>query len=188
MPLNYTVHVGKCTCSARDIIYYGRTFIQNCTEVRYQAVKRCLPIVRVDLERCIHADSKALLCCMQGLACGVAACVSNDLQMPSEGIDCVCYKHDVLIPAHQLTLPCTATKQRKQKQHIDLYIRHTNSCYKFWQSAVSQLTCCASHNDPLHPMVDLSLYVRIVSSEIEFAIFSVGSFDSGDQSCLPKDL
>ena len=61
-----------------------------------------LAIVWVDLQRCMHANCKALLCCMESLLRGVASCVADDHDVVAEEIHSVADEHDVLIPVHEL--------------------------------------------------------------------------------------
>ena len=50
----------------------------------------------------MHANCKALLCCMESLLGGVAAGVANDQDVVAEEVHSMADKHDVLIPIHEL--------------------------------------------------------------------------------------
>lgn len=98
------------TCSAGDVVYNGGSLTDDSTEVCHQSIERRFAIVWVDLQRCMHANCKTLLCRVQRLPGGVAASIAYDLQLIAKAVDCVCDQHDVLIPTHQLALPCMVSE------------------------------------------------------------------------------
>eukprot|EP00983_Pelagomonas_calceolata_P050869 1142173-Pelagomonas_calceolata.AAC.1 len=64
--------------TAGHVVDNGGALVQCGAQVRDQARGRGLAVVRVDLQRCVHAHREALLRGMQRLACAVAASVAHN--------------------------------------------------------------------------------------------------------------
>ncbi len=65
---------------------------------------RCFPVVGVDLQCGIHPHRKPLLRRMQRFSRRITASVTDHRHSLPEGVDGVRDQHNVLIPAHQLSL------------------------------------------------------------------------------------
>ena len=76
-----------------------------------------LAIVGVDLQGGMHANRKALLCCMESLLGGVAPCVADDQDVVAEEIHSMADQHYVLIPVHELH------SKHARLQHISTWIK-----------------------------------------------------------------
>ena len=74
------------------VIKDARALIQHRAKVVQQTAARRLAVIRVDLQRRVHAHRKALLRRMNGLARRIAAGVANNKQLPAKLVDGVCYQ------------------------------------------------------------------------------------------------
>lgn len=133
------------------------TLGQRLPKVPEQPRSARLPVVRVDLQRAVHPDGKALLRRVQRLARRVGPRVPDDQQAllalllaalaPSERVDRVRDQHHVLVPAHQLALARRAAD---------------------------------------HQAVDAGRELRgderVVAVEVDAAVGEVGGLDGGDQA------
>ena len=118
-----------------------------------------LAVVRVDLQRAVHAHREPLLRRVQRLARRVGPGVADDEQAPlalaaaaaalapAEGVDGVRDQHHVLVPAHQLALARRA-----------------------------------ADDQPVDAARELRGDERVVRVEVDAAVGEVGGLDRGDEA------
>ncbi|GER27166.1 phosphotyrosine protein phosphatases superfamily protein, partial [Striga asiatica] len=78
--------------------------------------------VKPSREGGVHADGKALLGCMDGLAGRVASGVADDFDRGAEAVDRVADEHDVLVPRHELTLAGGPANDDAFGSALDLHV------------------------------------------------------------------
>ena len=90
--------------SRRDVVNHCGAHIHRPSEVLLHAPHGGLAVVRVDLERGVHADVEPLLRGVERLPCAVASGVADDLDVSAKSVHGVRDEHDVLVPRHELAL------------------------------------------------------------------------------------
>eukprot|EP00212_Chloropicon_laureae_P007648 CAMPEP_0197494824 /NCGR_PEP_ID=MMETSP1311-20131121/32534_1 /TAXON_ID=464262 /ORGANISM="Genus nov. species nov., Strain RCC856" /LENGTH=340 /DNA_ID=CAMNT_0043040267 /DNA_START=74 /DNA_END=1097 /DNA_ORIENTATION=+ len=111
------------TRPGRHIVNHRRAHVHHFLKVHPQPVLGSLAIVRVNLERGVHANVESLLGRVHRLARGVTAGVADDLDVAPEGVHRVRDEHDVLVPRHELPLARRAADDDALNAVLDLLLQ-----------------------------------------------------------------
>ena len=141
----------------------------------------------------MHANCKALQCCMESLLGGVAPCVANDQDVVAEEIHSMADKHDVLIPVHELHSRHACLEHISCPGHqgasSPFWHKVPDQCNQAWTSARAEtvgravhlaLSCCAAYNDALNAALYLPLYQPVILSQVDLPVLKVGRLCSSN--------
>ena len=130
--------------AAGHVVDDGRALVQEDPQVRDEPRLRGLAVVRVDLQRGVHAHRETLFRGVQGLPRAVAARVAHHRELATERVHGVRDEHDVLVPAHELPFPSRAPHDDALHAVADLLLQDAvvRGQVELAVGKVGRLHCC----------------------------------------------